>query len=135
MSTTAQVEGENYTFAKGAPDFMIKQCTHYINKDGQPTPINNSFIEKLHSQIDKFAELTLRTLLIGYKLGGDVEDPQEKAFSNLTVLALVGIKDPIREEIVGAVSACKTAGVKVRMITGDNEKTAIAIAKEAKILE
>lgn len=77
----------------------------------------------------------MRTLLIGYKVGGDPEDTQEKAFSNLIVLALVGIKDPIREEIVGAVAACNTAGVKVRMITGDNEKTAIAIAKEAKILD
>jgi Ca2+-transporting ATPase len=120
MSTTAQVDGQNYTFAKGAPDFMIKQCTHYINKDGERTLINDNFVESLQNQIDKFAELTLRTLLIGYKDGGDPEDIQEKAFSNLTVLALVGIKDPIREEIVGAVSACKTAGVKVRMITGDN---------------
>lgn len=97
MSTTAQVEGENFTFAKGAPDFMIKQCTHYINKDGQAVPINDKFVHRLNEMIDKFAELTLRTLLIGYKKGGDVEDPQEKAFSNLTVLALVGIKDPIRD--------------------------------------
>jgi len=50
-------------------------------------------------------------------------------------LGLVGIKDPIRDEIVKAVEMCHSAGVKVRMITGDNENTAVAIAKEAKILE
>ena len=44
-------------------------------------------------------------------------------------MALVGIKDPIREEIAHAVQVCGEAGVRVRMITGDNEKTAIAIAK------
>ncbi len=41
----------------------------------------------------------------------------------------MGIKDPIRDEIPRAVSLCHTAGVQVRMITGDNENTAIAIAK------
>lgn len=50
-------------------------------------------------------------------------------------MGLVGIKDPIREEIPGAVQKCFNAGVKVRMITGDNPSTAIAIAKEAGILE
>lgn len=58
--------------------------------------------------------------MIGYKKGGDVEDSQDKAFSELTVLALVGIKDPIRDEIASAVKVCNQAGVRVRMITGDN---------------
>jgi len=49
-------------------------------------------------------------------------------------LALVGIKDPLRDGILEAVSACHEGGVRVRMVTGDNKKTAIAIAKEAGIL-
>jgi P-type E1-E2 ATPase len=48
---------------------------------------------------------------------------------------LVGIKDPLRDEIPLAVQMCKAAGVTVRMVTGDNKETAIAIAKEAGILE
>jgi Ca2+ transporting ATPase len=48
---------------------------------------------------------------------------------------LVGIKDPLRDEIPVAVGMCKNAGVTVRMVTGDNKETAIAIAKEAGILE
>ena len=47
---------------------------------------------------------------------------------------MVGIKDPIREAVPGAVKKCFEAGVKVRMITGDNPETAVAIAKEAGIL-
>lgn len=48
---------------------------------------------------------------------------------------MVGIKDPLRDEIPHAVEQCKKAGVRVRMITGDNAETAKAIAKEAGILE
>lgn len=48
---------------------------------------------------------------------------------------MVGIKDPLRDEIPLAVAICKTAGVTVRMVTGDNKETAIAIAKEAGILD
>ena len=48
---------------------------------------------------------------------------------------MVGIKDPLRDGIQNAVKSCHTAGVRVRMVTGDNKNTAIAIAKEAKILK
>lgn len=52
----------------------------------------------------------------------------------MTIVALVGIKDPLRNEIPDAVKICKNAGIIVRMVTGDNPETAIAIAKEAGIL-
>jgi len=48
---------------------------------------------------------------------------------------MVGIKDPLRDGIADAVRACHEGGVRVRMVTGDNKKTAIAIAKEAGILD
>ena len=48
---------------------------------------------------------------------------------------MVGIKDPLRDGIAQAVQACYEAGVRVRMVTGDNKRTAIAIAKEAGILD
>lgn len=54
--------------------------------------------------------------------------------NNLVVLGMVGIKDPLREGIAEAVRQCNEGGVRVRMVTGDNKQTAIAIAKEAGIL-
>lgn len=54
--------------------------------------------------------------------------------SGLTLIALVGIKDIIREEVPGAVALCNEAGVRVRMVTGDNKTTAVAIAKECGII-
>lgn len=54
--------------------------------------------------------------------------------NNLVVLGLTGIKDPLKDGIPEAVAACKRAGIVVRMVTGDNTDTAIAIAKDANIL-
>ena len=50
------------------------------------------------------------------------------------MIALTGIKDPLRDGIYDAVKKCHEAGVIVRMVTGDNKQTAVAIAKEAGIL-
>lgn len=66
-------------------------------------PIDDKFTKMLFEKLESFAEQTLRTLLIGFKKGGSVYDSQEQAFDKLTVLAMVGIKDPIRDEIVRAV--------------------------------
>lgn len=54
--------------------------------------------------------------------------------SELTLIAIAGIKDPLRKEIPEAIKKCKAAGISVRMVTGDNINTAVAIAKDAGIL-
>ncbi len=54
---------------------------------------------------------------------------------DLTLVALVGIEDPLRSEVPGAIQDCKRAGIVVRMVTGDNVQTARAIAKKCGILQ
>jgi magnesium-transporting ATPase (P-type) len=87
--------------------------------------------------INRFADKSLRTLAIAYK---DLEyNPamlSSDAFleSDLNLIAIVGIKDPLRNEIPEAVKTCKKAGIQVKMVTGDNLNTAVAIAKECGIL-
>jgi len=54
--------------------------------------------------------------------------------TNLTLIAIAGIKDPLRPEIPRAIKSCKQAFIKVRMVTGDNVNTAVAIAKDCGIL-
>ncbi|EGR30692.1 hypothetical protein IMG5_125530 [Ichthyophthirius multifiliis] len=90
--------------------------------------------------IKKFADQALRTLALAYK---DIEiQPGTSAQSlnenfletNLTLIAIAGIKDPIRTEIPKAIQICYRAGIRVRMVTGDNLNTAVAIAKDCKIL-
>lgn len=60
---------------------------------------------------------------------------QEVEATNFTCIAILGIKDIIRPEVPDAVDDCQKAGIIVRMVTGDNLETAIAIAKECKILD
>lgn len=135
MKTIAKVDGKNITFLKGAPDFNIPQCVSYIGANGEKKPVDDKFKKLIEEKIEVFAKLTLRTLLLAYKEGGDANQDIEQASGNFIILGMVGIKDPLRPEIPHAVAQCHTAGVRVRMITGDNELTAVAIAKEAGILE
>lgn len=60
--------------------------------------------------------------------------PDDEIESKLILLAIVGIKDPLRDGIPEAVAKCHAAGVTVRMVTGDNIDTAVAISKDAGIL-
>lgn len=52
-----------------------------------------------------------------------------------TFIGFLGIKDPVRAEVKGAIEDCKTAGIRVIMITGDSKETAVSIAKELEILD
>lgn len=88
------------------------------------------------------ASNSLRTIGLAYKdLSGleDITTKNDKGVydietSNLVLIGILGIKDILRPEVPGAVACCKTAGIKVRMVTGDNKITAKAIARECGIL-
>lgn len=88
------------------------------------------------------ASNSLRTIGLAYKdLSGleDITTKNDKGVydietSNLVLIGILGIKDILRPEVPGAVASCKTAGIKVRMVTGDNKITAKAIARECGIL-
>ena len=127
-------KGKLYLFVKGAPDFMLPSCTHFVNKDGGISKINEQFLNHLAQATTEFANGTLRTLLITYKECKQVPSEWDEVENNLVILGMVGIKDPLRDGIADAVQKCNEGGVRVRMVTGDNKQTAIAIAKEAGIL-
>lgn len=103
--------------------------------------------EKLKADVDSaistMANGALRTLCIAYKEIGvrdDLVTQDDKGVfdiekSNLILVGVLGIKDILRQEVPRAVSLCKLAGIKVRMVTGDNKLTARAIAKECGIIE
>jgi len=96
--------------------------------------------------IKVYAKGALRTIAFAYKDlnegdGGPTHEDKEegsKIFKieegGLCLICIAGIKDIIREEVPNAVATCNVAGVRVRMVTGDNKITAIAIAKECGII-
>ena len=121
---------------KGASEIVVKMCKKMMKTDGSVVDFKPADLEAAEKAIIAMASTGLRTLCIAYvDLKTDPsalsEEPPEE---NLTLLGIVGIKDPIRPETAEAVRLLRGAGVVVRMVTGDNALTAQAIAREAGIL-
>nr|CAI38970.1 PMCA20 [Paramecium tetraurelia] len=130
-------------YTKGAPDMLLDKCSHYINAEGKATVITNDYKQKINSIIKNYASQSLRSILLLYRetmIQGRPQKPEE--FNNVedlidksyTIIGVTGLQDPLKEGIIKAVQQCKEAGVTVRMVTGDNFDTAVAISKKAGIL-
>ncbi len=123
MTTVHIIEGRPVAIVKGAPDILFSKCTA-------------GDIEQAKKINDQFANKALRVLAIAYKpLNAIPTNPVPEELENmLTLVGMVGLIDPPREEAKRAIQKCKTAGIKTVMITGDHVLTACAIAKELGIM-
>lgn len=132
---------------KGAAEIVLGTCSHYIDASGNRQELTEDKKEYIiKNVIESFAKEALRTICLAYKdlkesEGGvshedDHEDGVNKVVEKfgLTCIAILGIRDIIRPEVPGAVDTCQKAGIKVRMVTGDNKVTALAIAKQCNII-
>ena len=155
MSTVLELEDEEKTehgyqkriHIKGASEIVLGTCTHYLTATGEKAVLDDQMMQRLDQIIKTYAKNALRTIAFGYKDlkeddgGPNHEDRDEgsKIYKieegDFTLICIAGIKDIIREEVPGAVRNCNEAGVRVRMVTGDNKITAIAIAKECGIIK
>ena len=135
MATLDQVPGDGLRILlKGAPDRLLNRCVEQRSASGVSEPLDLAFWEK---QIDALGGQGLRVLAAASR-----EVKEQK--SNLTIedldndmvfLGLAGIIDPPRPEAIEAIAACKQAGIRVKMITGDHAGTATAIGREMGITE
>jgi Ca2+ transporting ATPase len=131
---------------KGASEIILKTCSHYIDENGERQMLDDTARGLLEQTIYSYAKRALRTIGFAYKdlqagefgENHDAIEDGSKIYSvekeGYTLICIAGIKDVIREEVPEAVAKCNTAGVRVRMVTGDNITTAIAIAKECGII-
>jgi magnesium-transporting ATPase (P-type) len=119
--------GRTFAFVKGAPERVIGMCAQQRSGD-EDRPIDPAF---WHAHIDVLAAEGFRVLALA--VTPMEKGKRELAFADieggLTLLALAGIMDPPREEAIRAVAACHSAGIGVKMITGDHAVTAAAIAR------
>jgi len=134
MSTVVESDGKYIQYTKGAPDEVLKRCNRIYTKDGvrELTPEDRESILKLNKNM---ADRALRVLGGSYKEYDNI--PEEKAESmekDLIYVGLVGMIDPIRDEVKVAIEQCHSAGIRVVMITGDHKDTAVAIANQLGIL-
>lgn len=79
MSSVVNFKGKTHIFTKGAPDYLLKNCTQYLDSKGEPVPITDAFKNTLLGKLKEFADGTLRTLLLTYRIGGkeDSNTPNE----------------------------------------------------------
>ena len=126
-------------FAKGAPRVILNHCNRVL-KDGQFLTLTDKIKDHIILVNHKMASEGLRVLALAttnneVQIGQILPDKNTNNNNNdFLFLGLVGIIDPPRKEVKDAVSQCKTSGINVVMITGDQKFTALAIAKEIGIV-
>jgi len=125
-SVTLTRDGRSVTYLKGAPEKIVERCTHYIDETGAVKEL----VERnyLTSYIDAQAGRSMRLLAVAKAEGEDGDGP-------LTLICVISIRDNVRAEAVDAIREVRSAGIQVVMVTGDRKETAVAIAKEAGLLE
>ncbi|CAK4629340.1 unnamed protein product, partial [Aphanomyces euteiches] len=127
-------------FTKGASEIVLGLCTSKLNLDGSVSEFGPADYALVNSSIiDKYANQAYRTLCLAYR---DVDGSPEEVKSwsdddiekDLTCICIVGIEDPVREEVPESIRQCNQAGIVVRMVTGDNIATAKSIALKCGII-
>ncbi|KAK7329119.1 hypothetical protein VNO77_23265 [Canavalia gladiata] len=127
---------------KGAAEIVLACCTGYIDANDQFAQMDEEKMTVFKKAIEDMAADSLRCVAIAYRLYEKEKIPANEELlahwslpeDDLVLLAIVGLKDPCRPGVKDAVQLCQKAGVKVKMVTGDNVKTAKAIAVECGIL-
>ncbi|MFC1768547.1 calcium-translocating P-type ATPase, SERCA-type [Nanoarchaeota archaeon] len=124
MTTIHKHQKTKVAFVKGAVEVVLNHC-EYIDINGKVKKLTPEDKKKILDTNTKFANDALRVLGFAYKIIVNSE-PEKK----LIFVGLQGMIDPPRPEVKIALEKCKQAGIRVIMITGDNEVTAKAVAKE-----
>lgn len=116
-------------YVKGSAEALLQRCHHQLDAKGQPIDLNSAQIEEAVAQM---ASQGLRVLAFAKKdISAQQQGIDHKDLENdLVFLGLQGMIDPPRTKAIAAVQVCQSAGIQVRMITGDHALTAAAIARQ-----
>ena len=139
-------EGSFRMYTKGASEIVLNRCVNLITSNGEIELISEEKRKEMEEYINKLARNGLRTFALAFKdlhqipnessdhqSESDEERIQNEMENELNLIGICGIEDKVRDEVPNAVKECMKAGIKVRMITGDNILTALNIAKECNI--
>jgi magnesium-transporting ATPase (P-type) len=118
-----QYQGKRYIFVKGSVEKLLTMC--HDNEESMG----------VEQQADELASKGCRVLGLACAVIDNVPNTLEDALQNLSFIGMVGMIDPLRPEVKGAVAQCKMANISVAMITGDHPKTALALAQQSGIAD
>lgn len=130
----ATPDGQSLIAVKGAPEAVLAMCTHALGEDGrQHVPLDHA---AWHERIDAVAAEGERVLGFAFaRLPAPRTHIETADLYGLVFAGLIGFIDPPRAEAIDAVADCRSAGIRVKMITGDHAATAAAIAKQLGLAE
>lgn len=131
MATYHQSDKQIIVAVKGAPEAVIAACTNIETDDGA-LDFSDDLKLKWKTENDLLAADGLRILALATKTVSSINEP---AYEGLSFLGLVGLLDPARSDVKDAITKSKEAGIRTIMVTGDQEGTALKIAKEIGLIE
>jgi len=131
---------------KGAPEAILEKCTHIrLNSNAKAVPLTNSLKETIMEKIYEYGTFkSLRVLAFATVdrlnpnlTDWDLTDPSKFTHyeQDMTFIGLVGMLDPPRPEVIQAIARCRSAGIRVIVITGDNKNTAESICRNIGIFD
>lgn len=149
MSWAVPQKGGGYRlYCKGAQEVVLARCMMVADENAESVKMTDEQRDDMNSVALAFSRRGMRCLAVAYRdlpPGFDLDslstsvknsDGSEAyiAETDLVAIGLVGIEDPLRSEVPDAIEKCYTAGIDVRLVTGDNPNTAVSIAFQAGIL-
>jgi calcium-translocating P-type ATPase len=133
MTTLHRDGGTTLAYVKGSPQELLARCTHVAGPDGV-VDLDEATRARVNAVNDEMAHRALRVLAVAYRRVSGDRASQDEAERDLVLLGLVGMLDPPRPEVTAAVAACRRAGIRIVMVTGDHALTAEAIARRVGIV-
>lgn len=125
---------------KGAPESVIDRCSHaLVGAKGRKVPLSRSLTSLLSGEVVKYGNRGLRVIALAYvdnvasnPLLHSAKTTEEytQLEQNMTLIGLVGMLDPPRPEVAESIRKCREAGIRVIVITGDNQNTAETICRQ-----
>lgn len=145
MSVLAGTGKEQKLLVKGAPESILDRCSHVIlGADGKKASITKKHIAQIAEEVVEYGRCGLRVLAIANieNVSGNTllhtaktTEAYAQLEQNMTLIGLVGMLDPPRPEVAASIRKCKEAGIRVIVITGDNQNTAETICKQIGVFQ
>jgi Ca2+-transporting ATPase len=130
MATFHEADGDLDVFVKGAPGRVIERCGRVLSVDGE-TPLDGGGRERL---LERNRELAARGLRVLALARGRAKDATETALAHLTFVGFAGLMDPPASGVKDTIRVFREAGIRTVMLTGDQQLTAQAVARDLGIL-
>ncbi len=127
----SSVHHKRILYVKGAPEIVFAKCTRILTETGLEDA--KLFAPALEKQLSEYQNQAMRTLGFAYseiESTASDEDIKSLVERNLVFLGVVAISDPVREDVPAAVAQCLTAGIQVKIVTGDTPGTAREIGRQ-----